>query len=136
VKKLFVDTGAFIARAIVADDLHRTAVHIWNSLANAKVQLVSTEHVFDETMTLLARRVGYPYAAQWGELHLQSKAIDWMSSDRLDLSAALSLMKKYADQSISFTDCISFCIMRKHRVKEAFSFDRHFRFAGFSVRDR
>lgn len=130
-RKVFVDTGAFIARAIAADDLHRVAVKTWATLT--RTALVSSEHVFDETMTLLARRVGYPYAAQWGELHLQSKAIEWISTQRDDLTAAVTLMKKYADQSISFTDCVSFHLMRKQRIREAFGFDRHFQIAGFSL---
>jgi uncharacterized protein len=132
-RRIFVDTGAFVARAIAADDLHEAAVKTWAQLGASKVVLVSSEHVFDETMTLLARRVGYPYAAGWGELHLQSKAIEWIGTQYADLVSALGLMKKYADQSISFTDCVSFQLMRSRRIKEAFGYDRHFRLAGFAL---
>jgi uncharacterized protein len=42
-------------------------------------------------------------------------------------------MRKYADQGVSFTDCVSFAIMRRHKIRTAFTFDRHFKLAGFNV---
>lgn len=42
-------------------------------------------------------------------------------------------MRKYADKNISFTDCVSFAIMRRFRIRMVFTFDRHFRDAGFQV---
>ena len=42
-------------------------------------------------------------------------------------------MRKYADQDVSYTDCVSFAIMHRLRIRTAFTFDRHFRLAGFDV---
>ena len=42
-------------------------------------------------------------------------------------------MRKYADQQISFTDCVSFAMMRRLGIGAAFAFDRHFRDAGFQM---
>lgn len=53
--------------------------------------------------------------------------------DEDDELAALDWFQKYADQSMSFTDYISFVLMEKHKLKNAFSFDRHFAIAGFDV---
>lgn len=53
--------------------------------------------------------------------------------DVSDESAALDLFRKFADQKVSFTDCVSFALMRRHRLKKAFTFDRHFAGAGFEV---
>jgi uncharacterized protein len=133
VKRLFVDTGAFIARSIARDGLHDAATKTWSMLARSSVELHSTDHVFDETMTLLARLVGYPYAATWGELHLRSTLIEWHTSNLADLEGALALMKKYADQEISFTDCMSFHWMKKKKIKDVFGYDKHFRLPGFSL---
>jgi uncharacterized protein len=41
------------------------------------------------------------------------------------------MRRKYSDQRVSFTDCISFVLMKRERVKIAFTFDRHFSLAGF-----
>lgn len=43
------------------------------------------------------------------------------------------LLQKYADQGVSFTDCVSFVLMQKGDIRRVFSFDRHFRIAGFEV---
>jgi predicted nucleic acid-binding protein len=40
---------------------------------------------------------------------------------------------QFADQRIGLTDCVSFAIMRRHKIRTAFTFDRHFRLAGFRV---
>jgi predicted nucleic acid-binding protein len=45
----------------------------------------------------------------------------------------LHFFLKYADQCISFTDCLSFVVMKNHRVKRVFTFDRHFAYAGFEI---
>ena len=43
----------------------------------------------------------------------------------------LNLFEKFADQEISFTDCVSFALMREADIQQAFSFDWHFERAGF-----
>jgi predicted nucleic acid-binding protein len=48
----------------------------------------------------------------------------------------VDLFAKFADQRVSFTDCVSFILMRRHRLARAFTFDRHFGDAGFGVMPR
>jgi predicted nucleic acid-binding protein len=45
----------------------------------------------------------------------------------------VELFRKFADQKVSFTDCVSFVLMRKQRLTRAFSFDRHYEQAGFEI---
>ena len=49
------------------------------------------------------------------------------------LHAAKAMIRRQADQGYSFVDCISLCLMKERRIKEAFSTDTHFRKAGFSA---
>jgi len=35
------------------------------------------------------------------------------------------------DQDFSYTDAVSFVIMKKQKIKKAFSFDKHFQTMGF-----
>lgn len=46
---------------------------------------------------------------------------------------AVEFFEKYADQHVGFLDCISFALMRRHRVQRVFTFDRHFDQAGFDI---
>jgi predicted nucleic acid-binding protein len=39
----------------------------------------------------------------------------------------------FGDQAVSFTDALSFAVMRRMRIERAFSFDRHFALAGFEL---
>jgi len=34
---------------------------------------------------------------------------------------------------VSFADCVSFVLMKNHRLKRAFTFDHHFALAGFAM---
>ena len=54
-------------------------------------------------------------------------------STRKDELKALAFFKKYADQKISFTDCISFAVMERLKLKQVFSFDKHFEYFGFNL---
>jgi predicted nucleic acid-binding protein len=48
-----------------------------------------------------------------------------------DELAALDLFEKLGDQEVSYTDCVSFALMRQAGIGRAFSFDRHFDLLGF-----
>lgn len=87
----------------------------------------------DETLTLLGRRTTYAFAAARADALYGSRVLTILRPDAADESAAVDLFRKFADQKVSFTDCVSFALMRRHRVKRAFTFDRHFAGAGFEV---
>jgi uncharacterized protein len=133
VKKLFVDTGAFLAKEIAHDQHHAEATKNWRELSSAGTALYSSEHVLDETITLLARRTTYAWAADWGRDALCS-GISWLRADATEWKQALRLMQKFADQRVSFTDCVSFVLMRREGLREVFGFDGHFTAAGFRLR--
>jgi predicted nucleic acid-binding protein len=54
-------------------------------------------------------------------------------ADDNDLQSAFVQMRKFADQADSFTDCLSFVLMKKERVRDVFGFDSHFVAAGFRL---
>jgi len=130
--KLFVDTGAFLAKEIQRDQHHLAAIATWNQLSGSPEALYTSEHCMDETATLLARRTNSAFAADWGAdflgcgiTVLQAESADWENSFRL--------MRKFADQGVSFTDCLSFVLMKRHRIRSVFGFDHHFAAAGFTL---
>lgn len=130
---IFIDTGAFLARYIERDQYHDAATKHWLTLRNDSRRCFTSSFVLDETITLLARRSTYHFAAERARNLLESKSLSILRPDKDDELAALELFQKYADQSVSFTDCVSFVLMEKQHIKCAFSFDRHFAVAGFDV---
>jgi uncharacterized protein len=131
-KRIFIDTGAFLAKEIAADQHHAAATRCWSEAAGLRYRLFSSEHVLDETTTLLARRTSYPWASDWGKDALAS-GIEWLRADESEWRAALILMRKFGDQSVSFTDCLSFTLMKRAGIRTAFGFDRHFESAGYRL---
>ena len=131
-KPLFVDTGAFLAKEVAADQHHAAAHAHWQRIAADRPRLYSSEHVLDETATLLARRTSYAWAAQWGRDAMDTD-IEWLRAERQDLLDAFGFMRKFADQAVSFTDCLSFVLMKKAGLRDVFGFDAHFTAAGFRL---
>ena len=128
---IYIDTGAFIARYIANDQFHVQATSQWTNSRNSK--LYTSNVVIDETLTLLSRRAGGEFANKKGHSIYASPLFTILRPDKKDEIAALEYLLKYADQSISYTDCISFTLMQKFRIETVFGFDKHFELAKFKL---
>jgi predicted nucleic acid-binding protein len=128
---IFIDTGAFLARYLRKDQHHRSAVAFWEKLGSSHENCVTSNFVLDETFTLLGRWAGHTFAVQRAKNIYASQALTICRPEREDEIKALQFFGKYADQHVSFTDCISFVLMKREKISHAFSFDRHFELAGF-----
>lgn len=129
---IFVDTGPLVALHFERDQYHDAARRGFETLPRP---WMISNHVGDETATLLGRLAGYGLAADRMHDLYSSPSFDIVSSSRADELEAIRWMRKLADQQVSFTDCISFALMRRLGVRVAFSFDHHFRAAGFELAD-
>ena len=130
---IFVDAGAFIGRYMRRDGHHVQARKVWAEIEKLRTACYTSNFVLDETFTLLGRQSSYAFAAERARALLASKALTILRPDGEDEIAALDLFARFADQEVSFTDCISFVLMRRYRLSRAFTFDRHFLAAGFEV---
>ena len=130
---LFIDTGAFIAKFLPDDQFHSKAVEIWSQLDRKQTKIVTSNFVLDETLTLLARRSSYAFAAEVAQALYSSEVIKIVRPTLETELSALTFFEKFSDQKVSFTDCISFQLMKENNIKNIFSFDRHFTLAGFDL---
>lgn len=130
---IFVDTGAFLARYLPRDEHHVRATRSWKTLVRRDWKCYTSNFVLDETFTLLARRSSYSFAAERARTIYASKTLLILRPAADDEHEALGLFGKYADQEVSFTDCISFALMKRNHIRRAFAFDRHFKDAGFEL---
>ena len=92
---------------------------------------MTTNFVLDEVVTLLARRAGASFAADRARAILTSERLTVVRPTPDDELVALEMLEKLGDKDVSFTDCVSFVTMRARGIRRAFTFDRHFRDAGF-----
>lgn len=129
---IFIDTGAFVARYLERDQYHARAVEGWRRLQSHR-HVVTTSHVLDEVFTLLGRRAGNAFAAERARRFLTSEALRLVRPELDDELAAVDLFESFADQGVSFTDAVSFAVMKRLSVDRAFTFDRHFALAGFEI---
>lgn len=130
---IFVDTGAFLARYLARDQHHDVARNGWHHLSSGPGELFTSSFVLDETFTLLGRWTTPAFAADRAENLLTSDRLAILRPDADDELAAVALFRKFGDQRVSFTDCISFALMRRHGIERVFGFDRHFPLAGFRL---
>ena len=127
---IFVDAGPFLAKYRDRDQYHRDALRLW---ATVEPPILTSTLVVGEFATLLGRQNGFKHSADRVKLLYESESVDIRRSTPEDELEALNWMRKYADHGIGFTDCLSFAMMRRHGIRTAFTFDRHFRDAGFEV---
>jgi predicted nucleic acid-binding protein len=130
---IFFDAGAIVGRLVQRDQHHAAASAYWNELANSSAICLTSNLVMAEAFTLIARRTTYQFAAAQARELYKSRILRIVRPTHSDEIAAISLFEKFADQQVSFVDCVSFAIMRHLGIAEVFGFDRHFAFAGFRL---
>jgi predicted nucleic acid-binding protein len=132
-REVFVDTSGFYALLVKDDDQHLAAAKVLRDAEKGRGRFVTTDYVLDETVTLLIARkhpslVGLLLSAT---LHSRACRVEWTDPERFSQTADFAL--KRLDQRWSFTDCLSFVVMKQLRLRDALTKDRHFAQAGFET---
>jgi predicted nucleic acid-binding protein len=129
---LFIDSGGFYALVSAESAAHKDAVAIMEESHRTHRRAVTTDYILDETATLLRARGLTKQLKEFLKLTETSQAlgVEWTTPDRF--AAARGFMLKHLDQEFSFTDCVSFVVMKELRLSDALATDKHFRIAGFN----
>ncbi|NLT71639.1 MAG: PIN domain-containing protein [Verrucomicrobiaceae bacterium] len=130
---IFVDTGAWISQFSKRDQYHKEGATTFKGLQNRQVHLATSIPVIYETLTFLTREVGPETAIEAGRQIFGWKSLCLIRPDADDENKALKIMEKFSDHPIGFVDCLSFVLIRRHRIDTAFTFDRHFAIVGFAT---
>lgn len=129
-KALFVDTSAWYAH-MQRDDPDHAPVR--RRLEPFRGELVTSDFVFDELVTLVQARLGHAAAVRAGELLLDPREVRLESVLPDDQKAAWRLFLDCPDKNYSFTDCTSFVLMRRLGLRSAAALDENFEQEGFST---
>lgn len=129
--ELFVDTSAWFAivdRSVPEAGIVRSAL---KSAVQRRVRLVTTNLIVAESHALVLRRVGRVAALTFVRQVGRTPNIVVDSTPELEATAVDNWLERFDDQSFSFTDAVSFAVMRERRIREALTLDHHFSVAGF-----
>ena len=129
--EVFLDSAYVIALAQATDAHHSPAVEMSRQLAERRVQIVTRDAVLLEIGNALAKVKSREGAIRF-ITHLQnSPAVEIVPLTQDLLAAGWELFRQRPDKDWSWTDCISFVVMRERGLKQALTSDGHFEQAGF-----
>ncbi len=129
---VFVDTSAWVALADKDDSHHKEAASSYPSIFKNHKTLVTSNLVIAETYIVLLKELRHKAAIEFLERIKASPRILKMCSNENIEAEAEGILAKYMDQDFSYTDAVSFVIMKRQKIKKAFCFDKHFVTAGFT----
>jgi uncharacterized protein len=130
---VFVDSGAWIALAASRDPYHERAREQWGRLQNAGARLHTSVPVVIETFTFLDRNANRDVALAWKQSLYKLDAVKILPCEIRDLEQSWDYFKRADLHKLSAVDATSFAIMRRWRIRLAFTFDHHFMVVGFRL---
>jgi predicted nucleic acid-binding protein len=125
---IFVDTVYILALLNPRDRWHRRAVELSHAVPTP---LVTSHAVLTEVGDALSHRNRRKWAYDTIADLRDDPDVRCLPVDEKTFTAALDLYRDRHDKDWSLTDCISFVIMRQHRLTHALTADVHFVQAGF-----
>jgi predicted nucleic acid-binding protein len=130
---VFVDSGAWIALALSRDPLHARAREHWDLLHGARAKLHTSVPVVIETFTFLDRNANRDVALTWKDAISKPGVIKILPCEMRDLEQSWDYFRRVDLYKLSAVDATSFVIMKRARIRLAYTFDYHFAVAGFRV---
>ena len=131
-RQIFIDTSAYFALADEEDKNHQAASGKLQQLIRERASFTTTNIVIAETHTLTLKRIGYKTALEVIE-RIYSSQIRIYRIREADEKKALDIIRKYTDKDFPFVDALSFAVMEKLHITQAFTFDKHFTQYGFTL---
>ena len=125
---VFADTYYYLALLNADDDDHARAV-AWTAQFTGRI--VTSDFVLTELADGLARGTGRAVVTQFLRDLLADAEVTVMPADRDLFEDGLDLFEQRPDKEWSLTDCTSFLVMERQKIREALTADHHFEQAGF-----
>ena len=110
---------------------HRRVSAAWSTEATAAV---TSDYVFDETVTALKVRVGQKASVAAGEAMLTSPRLSIEPIGDEDRRSAWTIFSTHGDRRWSFTDCTSKVLIDRLECEQVWALDADFRQMGYEVR--
>ena len=132
--RYFVDTGAFYAGKDTSDQHYDQAnIFMEKVRRSAYSDLITSNFIIDETITLIRMKLGHNAAVKFGRQIRESSIVSVINVNENIEDKAWKIFEKYSDKDFSFTDCTSFAIVEIEKIRNVFTFDKHFAQCGFDI---
>lgn len=130
--QVFVNTAAWIALLNMDNVWHQEAGKIRLDLVNKNYVFITTDFVLLEVADALCLPICKKNTADFLRNVERLKSTRVIPLDRALFQAGLDLYETRLDKDWGLTDCISFVVMQREGIVEAFTSDKHFEQAGFT----
>ena len=124
---VFVDTGVWFALLVAKDPNHQRTTE-W--FVNLSEQVITSDYVVDETLTLLLMRGERKKAIEFGNLVIVGSLANLHKISEDQFNRSWILFQTLSDAGLSFTDCTSHIVASDLNVPRVASFDHHFQTTG------
>jgi predicted nucleic acid-binding protein len=130
VSAVFLDTVGLLATWDQSDQWHVDADAAFQQLLSTRRTLVTTPHILHECANAAARK---PYRSRVSALRIALAQAGLIIDPTLaEIDDAWAEYDRGAPGQPGIVDLISFAIMRRNGLTDAFTNDRHFAAAGFN----
>jgi uncharacterized protein len=127
--RVFVDTSYYIARIMPRDQWHRAAIRA----VKPGMTFVTSSMVINEVISLLQSRGHVSAALLFLDQVRGSEDAQIVYPDPALQAEGWDLFGQWAGGGANAVDCVSFALMGRLGIRKAFTFDSHFRAAGFQT---
>jgi predicted nucleic acid-binding protein len=131
-RRIFADTGYWIALVNPRDQIHAKAVSVTQHLSS--VNILTSEMVLAEVLNSFSDAGPLRQAVGGMVQRLRSnRNVIIVPQTSEQFERALRRYKQAEDKSWSLTDCASFQLMEAEQIQAALTHDQHFAQAGFET---
>jgi len=127
---IFLDTSAIYALADAADPNHERAKELFGEALEMGAEFLVHNYILVESAALRQSRLGLGPALRFLK-ESESFRIHWVTAQ--DHRRAVRLLEERGKRGLTLVDCLSFLVMREHRVRKALAFDPYFSQEGFEL---
>ena len=131
---VFLDTSGWISAAIRTQTHHAKAKAAYTAAIRQGYRIVTTPMVLGESHALFLRLLGRDKAEAAIDGVLRDPTHVVVPVEPELVQAALDAwIRRFADQSFSLCDAVSFEVMKREGLTRALAVDRHFSAAGIEI---
>jgi predicted nucleic acid-binding protein len=131
--RVFLDTSFLIALSDEKDKNHKRAKTSLKELVGKGTRFIVGKNILNEYLDGVTKRISKEKAIEELDHILNSKLLLVEPVSEGDWDRAIVYFKKYNDQQIDLTDCLSFALMERLEIKGVLTFDNDFKIHGFDV---